>query len=733
MSIKTSQITLTLMLLICFSLQSMESTSTKALDEDLISALRENKLLVAKQLLDRGASPQATNDFHRTALHYAAALGAYNIAECLIERGADATLQDAAGRTPLHWAALAGEAGLVHLLLKHKAPRDIEDTNGHTALSYAIKLGEEEIAQTLIRWGAQLSQNTRRTAFLDAAQKGHHGIIALLKKGNSSKKALLLALKAGNLEWIADLFLHGAEVNTPFKSGRFPLHYAADNGHSKTAQFLIGQGAALWALDGNEETPLDIAKKKGHSVLVELFDNQAKLNHELIKATKKGEMSSIQALLKKGAQVSGCTASWATPLHVACATGNEKLVRLLLKNNADINAHDSEGSTPLHWATGSTNPDIIQLLCDSSVDTESCDNYGYTALHWAARAGVTDMVRKLIESGAEINRPASDGKTPLYLAAEAGESKTAHLLLARGGKLNPYDLQESELFYTPPNGHTIQKRLKAQVVLDEQLFKAAKRGSLITIKALLARGARVNARDTLLRTPLHYAAQKGYLKIVSLLLDHGARVRVYDTNKATPMSLAAARNFREIVELLENHNPLHRELFKAVKENSLERAEELLKKGAQVQARNYNEETPLHIAVSLGLEKMVDLLLLYNANLHATDSKKRTVQDRAREKTHRGIMRRLKDQQQKDEELFKVIVRGNIRKIEPLLTKGARIMARNCQQRTPLHYACFYGHIPIVSLLLKHGADPEARDEQGHTPIALSPSGVHRKLWELFG
>ena len=37
--------------------------------------------------------------------------------------------------------------------------------------------------------------------------------------------------------------------------------------------------------------------------------------------------------------------------------------------------------------------------------------------------------------------------------------------------------------------------------------------------------------------------------------------------------------------------------------------------------------------------------------------------------------------------------------------------------RTPLHYACRHGHLECVRLLLVHGADPNAADEDGYTPL----------------
>ena len=52
-----------------------------------------------------------------------------------------------------------------------------------------------------------------------------------------------------------------------------------------------------------------------------------------------------------------------------------------------------------------------------------------------------------------------------------------------------------------------------------------------------------------------------------------------------------------------------------------------------------------------------------------------------------------------------------------LLEKGADVNAKNNDGWTPLHWASENGHEAIVSLLLEKGADVNAKDNDGETPL----------------
>jgi ankyrin repeat protein len=77
------------------------------------------------------------------------------------------------------------------------------------------------------------------------------------------------------------------------------------------------------------------------------------------------------------------------------------------------------------------------------------------------------------------------------------------------------------------------------------------------------------------------------------------------------------------------------------------------------------------------------------------------------------------DQKTKNELLSIFAERGNKEAVELLLRHGADPNAKNSQEAFPLHVA-IYGGCGVVEALLKAGADPNAVDYFGRTPLHLA-------------
>jgi len=107
--------------------------------------------------------------------------------------------------------------------------------------------------------------------------------------------------------------------------------------------------------------------------------------------------------------------------------------------------------------------------------------------------------------------------------------------------------------------------------LNEGLFSAVRNGDLEKAKRLLDKGADVNARDILGKTPLHQAAISGHLGTVKFLIERGADISARDYWWWTPLHYAVANGHLDVVRFL-------------------------VERGADIDARNINGESPLDLA-----------------------------------------------------------------------------------------------------------------------------------------
>ena len=75
---------------------------------------------------------------------------------------------------------------------------------------------------------------------------------------------------------------------------------------------------------------------------------------------------------------------------------------------------------------------------------------------------------------------------------------------------------------------------------------------------------------------------------------------------------------------------------------------------------------------------------------------------------------------------------GKTKRMERLLRRdGFDLNERNEQGRTPLHFACKFGHAEIVHMLLSREADVNAMDQEENTPLHFAAGWGSTTLIEL--
>jgi ankyrin repeat protein len=593
--------------------------------------------------------------------------------------------------------------------------------------------------------------------------------------------ALNDAIDSGDPNRLKRLLRRGYNPRARDAVNRTPLHRAAAFGDVAAISTLAGAGAAPSEPDRYLLTPLALAILGGHE-------------------------DAVRALLRAGASADGPKQDAIAPLRVAVGgpgsmvsaprddfgartwkpglddSNRARLISALLESGADPNRPLGEGGEPaVHLAARLGSP-VLPALLRGGGRTDLRDREGLTPLIVAIRADRVDCVRELLKAGADPNAPAGDGVTAMHDAASQGSVAIVRALLEAKARPDPF--------------HTDMGTPLARAVspTDQRLVSTPQRvGSLErrleVVRLLLAAGASPDGGWKI------GAIRHPHLKEIPGLIRPGPHPRNYGAWDLPPLFKALQPNAGQpdatpfIAPLLEagarvghaqrasdwvtHLTPLH-------VTGEVRMIDELLRRGADIEARNSAGETPLPIACEVGWLGAVEALLDRKANPRAVSRRGMTALDyltlrgppptEPRYESWKRISKRLIEagvspnpvplpdgarsqwQEQRPQwfdfgsrPLHRVAGFNVFREdaIKHLVALGADPKAREpLFGRTPLFHAgsvatvewlvkagcpidvrdsngrtaLFYGRAPIIKALLAAGAKVDERDDEGMTP-----------------
>ncbi|MEZ0224095.1 MAG: ankyrin repeat domain-containing protein [Alphaproteobacteria bacterium] len=241
----------------------------------------------------------------------------------------------------------------------------------------------------------------------------------------------------------------------------------------------------------------------------------------------------------------------------------------------------------------------------------------------------------------------------------------------------------------------------SQECLNKALFAAVEHDKGDIAWLLLEHGADIETRNAFGDTPLLAACRENLFEMAKMLVYRGAEINVRDIQGQTPL-MAAARL------------------------GNLGFAQDLIAKGAILDIPSSTGATAYSLAEQHGRTEIAALLKpkspspeefgaalvneVYNTGANV-DSVRTILNSQPNLKPH---------QQALDKALFGAVANGKTAIAELLLGSGANIEARNHFGSTPLLAATRENFVATASMLISKGADIDALDINGQTPLMMA-------------
>ena len=220
--------------------------------------------------------------------------------------------------------------------------------------------------------------------------------------------------------------------------------------------------------------------------------------------------------------------------------------------------------------------------------------------------------------------------------------------------------------------HSREADLKGEEQLSA-LKQAVENGDIELVRAFMSAGTNPNATYDSGTSLLHIAAggrMPSHADIVWELLDSGADFEAINNNDFTPLGLAAAAGAVDSIRAL-------------------------ISAGADIEGRCFNDYTPLHLAAAAGEANSILALIALWADIEARNITWGTP-------------------------LHLAASNGKVNSILALIGRWADIEARNEEGFTPLHLASATAKVNSMDVLIRYGADLEAKSDEGSTPLYLA-------------
>ena len=794
-------------------------------------AVTQGNAQIAEILIVLGAKPDNQDLSGKTALRYAVDRKQTAMVKMLIDRGADPFITDVGGTSPalvalhsdislldamfnsrninntgpdgrtiLHHASDALMPKEVDLLLSKGALVQIKDKADRTALDLALlypeKLEAAQIAEKLILKGANPSF-PEFSWFADTVRRPDYGA-ARFANGNTPLHEAISRYQHG---FALFLLLNNVDPNLKNLNGDASLHLAVKMGYVEGARLLLSHNANPDILDANQSTPLHLTVPatqrlemvklllafKANPALMDIQGNTPL--HKAVAQLYAPEI--VETLIQAGAPVNAQNSKGDTPLIICARTEHYEYARPLIEANAEIFKMNQAGENALKIALSKGYTAVDNIVLPSNVN-QSDDNSNSVLMTAVSLKASPDVLKLILSKGADPNAKNKAQDTALHISVRQNYAQQGIVLLDANADIFQYNaVQENPLFLaltakpaplewffrpnvitaTDANGdsvvhHAACKNLPEGISYlvkkganiealnnagEIPLHTAAKYDATDAIRYLVSAGSSLNAANKNGDVPLQSAVLNGAFKATQMLLAAGSPVNNQNYSGETALHQASKNNSAMIIQLLTAQGAQTEiqdsrgftPLITAAANDRYDAASELIKAKAVIDTRDYLGSTPLYHAVSGEHAALIRLFLVNNADIHALNAQELSPFKLSLSKnpqiTPEFYTDKLinKPDSSGDCVLHILVKSGQGQEaLAQAIKHGANLDARNSKGDTPLMLALKKGDLNAAEVLIQKGSSLFVSNADTRNPLSAifeMDSGARMRLFSATG